>query len=428
MKITAKFDYNKVPAQKSFTVRLMLTIDEEYTVKQNRKPLNLSLALDNSGSMGGHKIHNVREATKHLVRQLSPEDLFSLTIFNDTVHELIEPTHIERIQAIEIEIDSILASGRTFLSGGYDLARKLADQNLGCKYVTRVILLTDGQANVGIVDHDELSQMADAMRLTGITTTTIGVGADYEESLLSRMAESGGGGSYYIETPQDASSVFSEELGLLQRIVATDCQVMFVPEIQNLLYSQLNSYPVLENGYWLVGDIYGNKKRTLVLECTVPPMSADQNLSMGHFLISYKDAATVAVTHKVEIQAIIGAISPNAFMSISADRDVTIEAWYLVIARAKAEAIKLSDRDLFEEAAQLLENYAKELQAVVAGDPFLEKELRNLRRRAEKLRENGTSYYTSMARKRMHHESDMMSKSKLGSYAAMLSRREGKNA
>jgi Ca-activated chloride channel homolog len=428
MKVTAKFDYNKVPAQHKFTVRLMLTIDEEHAVKQDRNPLNLSLALDNSGSMSRHKINNVKEATKHLVRQLSTEDLFSLTIFNDTVRELIQPTHIERIQTTEAEIDSILASGNTFLSGGYDFARQLADQNLGSKYVTRVILLTDGQANMGIVDHAELSQIADAIRLTGITTTTIGVGADYEESLLSRMAESGGGGSYFIETPQDASSVFSEELGHLQHIAATDCQVMFVPEVQNLLFSQLNSYPVMENGYWLLGDIYGDKKRTLVLEIAVPPLSANQNLSIGHFLISYRDTATVAVTHKIEIQAIIEAVNSEAFISVGADRDVITEACYLVIARAKAESVKLADRGLFEEAARLLENYAKELQAVIVGDPFLEKEILNLGRRARMLRVNGASYYTPIARKRMHHESDMMSKSKMGCYAAMLSRRELKNA
>jgi hypothetical protein len=94
MKVTTRFDYAKIQAEKAFNLRLMLAIEGDEQPEKQRSPLNLALVLDHSGSMSGPKLRNVKEATKQLVKMLHKDDIFSLTIFDDEVTRLIPPVRI----------------------------------------------------------------------------------------------------------------------------------------------------------------------------------------------------------------------------------------------------------------------------------------------------------------------------------------------
>jgi Ca-activated chloride channel family protein len=117
------------------------------------------------------------------------------------------------------------ARGSTDLAGGWlrgceQIALHLVPDSAG-----RCLLLTDGLANVGIIDHDELERHATELRARGVTTSTFGVGSDFDEVLLQRMAVAGGGHPYYIETPVQIMDLLTSELGETLEIAAHDAAV-----------------------------------------------------------------------------------------------------------------------------------------------------------------------------------------------------------
>lgn len=424
MNATAKFDFGKFPAGQAFTIRLMLTLEGDTYKKKERSPLNLALVLDRSGSMHGAKLTNVKEATKLLVSKLSKDDIFSLTIFDDKVKRLVAPVRIGESHDLAITIDKIRSGGSTFLSGGYEEGCTLAAGNNAGDYVSRVILLTDGLANVGIQDPEKLAAFAGSLREKGISTTTIGVGNDYDESLLGKIAGNGGGGTYFIETPNDAPGVFTEELGCLQSLVATDCEVRFVPEMGGVRFGQLNTYDISRNRAFLLGDIYGGQQKTLVLEIELPPMHVAPNIVLGIFEVTYRDTTTEKMeTKHIRVPAAISVVAQADFAGAVPDRDVTLQACFLTIAHAKAESMELADAGNYEDAASLLEKYIEAIRELNLEDAALERELRELGKRAKNFRDGGHNFFTVNERKRMFYEASMMSKNRTANYTAMMKRR-----
>jgi len=242
MKINTILDYNKIPVNKSFNTRLMVTLASAKTKSKKRNPLNLSLVIDRSGSMHGEKLDYVKEAAKLLCNQLSSDDRVSLTTFDDKVHTVFQNSKINSDIQVDSLIDGIYSGGCTNLSGGYLNGITLAEESMKKGYVNRVILLTDGLANSGIVNENEIAQLVRDGLKRGISTTTIGVGENYNEDLLGTMAENGGGSTYFIENPEDAASIFNEELGYLFDLTAQNLKINFSPSMIDLRFDQLNTY------------------------------------------------------------------------------------------------------------------------------------------------------------------------------------------
>jgi len=132
-------------------------------------------------------------------------------------------------------------------------------------------------------------------------------------------------------------------------------------------------------------------------------------------------AETVSVTLPVTISV----IPASEFNNTAPDHEVTLEACFLVVARAKAESLAFADKGQYSKAADLLDKYVSDLKRLDLADAALLEELYLLESRARELRERGRDFYTANERKRMFHEADMMSKSRLANYQAMMNRRVG---
>src|SRR5690606_37517595 len=115
-------------------------------------PLNLSLVIDHSGSMAGDKLDYTKQAAQFLVQNLSARDQFSIVLYNNRVETLVAPAPVQHKDAINQRIEEIKASGTTNLSGGWLEACNHVAQNQNDEYLNRVILMTDGLANRGIID------------------------------------------------------------------------------------------------------------------------------------------------------------------------------------------------------------------------------------------------------------------------------------
>jgi|GEM_PF-290134 len=427
MKITATYDYNKVPKGRPFTIRLMVTAEAEAPSGKERRPLNLAVVLDRSGSMSGDKLVNVKEATRILAGQMGKDDVFSLTTFDSVVTPVVAPIRMEgAVPSIETAIAGIQAGNTTNLSGGYEQGCAFARQNKSAENITRVLLLTDGLANVGLQSPAGLADLARRFRADGITTTTIGVGGDYNEELLGKMAETGGGGTYFIENPDEARAVFSEELGVLFSLAATDFDVRISPMAHGLVAEQLNTYPLVNNWGWRLGDIYGGQRKHLVLELKSPAIDTTSGeVPLGRLNITYREVIEGGFEEKTEdVPLNIKLVSDEEFAAVKPNREVTLQAAYLVVAATKASALRLADRQSFEEAAGLLEGCADQLEALGLNDSLLDSQIRDLRERAHRLRVEREEFYNPVQRKRMYTESQVMSKGDQAKYNSMIGRRQ----
>lgn len=193
-----------------------IEIDEE-----ERKPLNICLVVDKSGSMQGDKIAYVKDAAVFVLENLNSNDYLSIVSYDDEVVTEWASGKIEDKTAIRSKIEQLFDGGGTNLGGGLLQGYNEVKTNFNKDYTNRVLLLTDGLANVGITEPSELNNIARTMNIeNGISLSTFGVGIDYNEDLLQSMAENGAGNYYFIESAEDIPDIFKQELDGLLRVVA----------------------------------------------------------------------------------------------------------------------------------------------------------------------------------------------------------------
>lgn len=192
-----------------------------------RAPVDVAFVLDRSGSMGGEKIQVAKHAVDVALDQLQEQDRATIVAFDDEIsllHQLAPATMLNRI-AMRASLYRLDARGSTDLSGGWLAGcQQLAsvESARGEVRLKRAIVLTDGMANVGITDPGELAHHAGELRSRGIATTTLGIGAGFDEFLLAEMAEAGGGNFEYLASARQLVPFFSRELGELLATVAAN--------------------------------------------------------------------------------------------------------------------------------------------------------------------------------------------------------------
>ena len=421
MKTQIRYDYPCVPVGEEFTIRMLLSLKGERRAEKP-VPLDISLVLDRSGSMGGGKLKKVLAATRMMAGQLTPEDILSLVTFSNTVDTHINRAGGDGLEAIDHVLAGIRADGQTFLSGGYCEGVRLAAASRS-KTVSRVFLLSDGHANKGVSDIAELAVMAAGNLRENVSTTTFGVGDDFDEELMTGMASSGGGNSYYIDDPEHAAVVFREELQNLRQLYALGCTVRFRPA-EGVSAASLSLFGSMghDGDCWLVGDVSSSEESRLVLELTVPAAARPvQGCLLGELelqWISLKNGRSASRTLEVRVDA----VSPEKFQAVRPDNEVIAEAAFLTAGRAKLEARSLADRRCFDEAAELLERYASSLDALGLNDSRLNEEIAALRSRAERIRLEREHYYSARTSKMLAYESYNMIRSKKQAYESMRQR------
>jgi Ca-activated chloride channel family protein len=182
--------------------------------------------------MAGDKIENTKIAAREVLRQLEEGDRFALVTYETYARVLLPSTLVSaesREQALAA-IDAIHADGTTNLAGGVERAKwALLSDASAAHSVRRMVLLSDGQANVGETRNEALFAIAGDLRNKGIGLSSIGVGADFNAQLMEGLAENGGGRFRFLENPTEMAAAFTKELQLAARLVASDVRVVLHP-------------------------------------------------------------------------------------------------------------------------------------------------------------------------------------------------------
>ncbi len=193
--------------------------------KHRRTPLNLAVVLDKSGSMTGAKLEKTKQAAMQLVDRLAPNDVFSLVIFSDEAWVLVPAQKVEDKEALKEKIESIEAGGSTALYAGVKTGARQLQEYFSSKRINRVILLSDGLANVGPSSTRDLRRLGSDLAEKGISVTTIGVGDDYNEDLMAGLAEASDANYYYVQDTEKLPEIFAKELGELLTVAAREIRI-----------------------------------------------------------------------------------------------------------------------------------------------------------------------------------------------------------
>jgi len=203
-------------------LRIGLQVDGEGNY---RAPVNLAVVIDRSGSMQGEKLLRAKEAARAAISRLHPDDIVSVVAYDDTVQVLLPATKVADRTAVLRAIDSLEIGGNTALFAGVSVGAAELRKFFDRERVNRVVLLSDGLANVGPATPAELGALGASLKKEGISVSTVGLGLGYNEDLMVRLAGMSDGNHAFVERPRDLARIFDQEFGDAVSVTAQDVLV-----------------------------------------------------------------------------------------------------------------------------------------------------------------------------------------------------------
>ncbi|MDP8966508.1 MAG: macro domain-containing protein, partial [Cyanobacteriota bacterium] len=337
---------------------LVRIIPPEPEIELQRPALNIGLVIDRSGSMRGQKMEYARQAACYAVEQLLPTDRVSVTIYDDQVETLIASTPAANKANIIHQIKRIHSRGSTALHAGWVQGGIQVSQHLNPEYLNRVILLSDGLANVGETNPDVIASDVHGLAKRGVSTTTIGIGDDYNEDLLEAMARSGDGNYYYIQSPQQLPNIFARELQGLMATIGTTVSLGIEPQGDITLAEVLNDLDVNVKGRYSLPNLVIGNPIEVVVRLKVPAMAQESGLC--YFRLAW-NAPEQQKRQKLRVALRLPAVSSAQLREFPFNPEVQQQVALMMASRAKKEAVRLVDRGNYEEASQLLQQTRQQM-------------------------------------------------------------------
>ncbi len=398
----AEIDRRYVPADSTSSCYLRVSINVGKDAPQSRRlPLNLALVLDRSGSMSGSKLDKARDAAAYCVRQLGADDQVAVVTYDDTV-QIVGPARAMSERAKRQLIDSIRhirSGGNTNLAGGWLTgAQEVADHTDG--RLARVILLTDGLANVGMTDPAELAHHAAELRARGVSTTTMGIGADFNEDLLERMARRGGGHFYFIENADQIPDMLHRELGETLTTVArgVTLEITLPFGVEADLLNDFESSGDHRHLRVQLDDLVAGESRAPVFRLTVQPGHEAATLPLTARL-RYQDVASGATRELRDDNSALTYADQARCRAERPNAAVQEEAELLNVARARETALRYDAAGDYAGSAAVLNEAAQRLQAMPCPSPGAQAETAKLQAESEE----ATGGFAALRRKALHY-------------------------
>ncbi|MCS6841438.1 MAG: VWA domain-containing protein [Roseiflexus sp.] len=229
-----------------------LLVEAQASAVAEKAPLNFCLVLDRSGSMQGAKLAALKEATKRVIDTLTPQDIVSIVLFDDTVQTLVPATFAIDRDALKAQVDAIEEAGGTAMSGGMAAGIVELRKNHDPGRVGAMLLLTDGQT---WGDEDRCRALAQELARDNVRVTALGLGAEWNEKLLDDIADATGGLSDYIADPAQITTFFQRAVRTAQGTIAQDARLLLRLVRDATPRAVYRASPIIANlGYQPIGD------------------------------------------------------------------------------------------------------------------------------------------------------------------------------
>ena len=320
-----------------------------------RIPANVVLVIDKSGSMKGERIEQAKEAALMAVERLGEQDVLGVVAYSDDAYALSPASRLRNTDEVRRDIRRLQADGRTALYAGVSQGIRELKPFADPYAVNRIILLSDGLANVGPSSPQELEGLGREAAREDITVTTIGLGLGYNEDLMTRLALASDGNHAFVENPDDLVDIFNEEFGDVLSAIGSDVDIIiecpdgFRPMRALGRDSKIEGQKVKLN----MGKVYGKQEKYVVVELEVAKDRARGTAEAAKVQVSYTDLASKQ-KRSLNGEAAIRFTKDTSEAKASVDAEVMASVTRQIATENNEKAVSLRDSGKVEEAKKVL--------------------------------------------------------------------------
>ncbi len=357
-------------------------------------PVNMAVVIDRSGSMDEKgKITYAKEAAKRIVDAMRPQDRLAIVEYDDRVSVLAPLGPVSSAVALKRAIDRLAPRGSTNLTAGMLAGVAEVRKAVSTQATTRVILLSDGLANQGVIQPQEIIERVNEARRAGVEISSIGLGLDYNEDLMQAIAEHGRGRYHYVEHPSQLPRVLNDELAVAMTSVTEGLETRF--ELGSLAKSAkvLGQESERRDSTIVVpqADYYAGEKRLLLLSLDVDPLAVGQH-PLGTLVLQFKDTQSGQMQH-LDLAFKVEATADTSRVAAAQDKRVAAEVALIEADEEHKEAVRQYEAGNKQAALAQATRTANKLtrQNATLNDLRLKKKVDALRLEEQRMNEADTS-------------------------------------
>lgn len=336
-------------------------------ISTEKQALDLMIVLDRSGSMGGRKIEDAKAALLRLTQNLSPQDRLAILTYSNNVEYVAPLNHMtpEFRRTLTSRIGGIWAGGGTNLGGG--LQYGLADLKAAMDPTRqrKLILLSDGLANQGIVNPHRLGRMAAEAAKHNLSISTIGVGYDFNEVLLTTLADYGLGNYYFLEDPHYIGDILEREFQTSRNVIAQSLEIR-IPLDHSIEIVDAGGFPIeRKKGYAVIkpGDLLSGQQRKIFLTLQLPT-DTENNYTLQNIEAQFRHEGKeqrVATAETLTISCVTSEQEAMASIDQAVWSEQVVKEEYSRLKEKVANSIREGRRD---EAIQSIEAYEEKNRTI----------------------------------------------------------------
>jgi len=317
----------------------------------DRTPVNVAIVIDKSGSMSGEKIKKAKEAARMAVDRLSGRDIVSIIAYDHTVQVLVPATKATEKKAIYAAIERLTSGGNTALFAGVSKGAQELRKFLDKERANRIVLLSDGLANVGPSSPDELGNLGASLIKEGISVSTIGLGLGYNEDLMHKLAVRSDGNHAFVKEPADLARIFKHEFGDVLSVVAQEVVVKIkidhgIRPVRVLgRKADIDGQTITTT----LNQIYSEQEKYILIEVEVPAGEEKSTRDVASVELSYLNMQT-KTTDRLSSAIGVRFTKSKEKVVAEANNDVQVAAVTQVAIANNIVATELRDKGKVKEA------------------------------------------------------------------------------
>ena len=320
-----------------------------------RPAVNIAFVIDKSGSMQGEKIERAKTAVRMAIEKLRAQDIVSVVAYDSDVRVIVPATRLNDKEAVYAAIDALTADQSTALFAGVSKGAAEIRKFLAKEQVNRIVLMSDGLANVGPSSPGELAELGKSLGRDGIVVSTIGLGMDYNEDLMSKLASASDGNHMFAEQASDLEAAFAKEFGDVLSVAAQEIKIDIRCDEGIRPVRILGRDGAIEGqvAHVKLNQVYAEQMKYVVLEVEIPAGANGTDRPVAYVTVDYRDAG-VAESHS-HTQVLKAKFSDDAeLVKRDTNSDVMVAAVFQIGVEQNILATRLRDEGKIEEAKQVL--------------------------------------------------------------------------